>query len=143
MQSRRAHRRGQGGQDLFIGWAQDAGCEISRDQIGNLFAERPGADAERAQVLVGSHLDTVPKGGKFDGPYGVLSGLEIVRTLNEHEVTTSAPVVVVSWSNEEGARFPQPMTGSAVFSGILTLEEALSQPAHDGPTFGVSSPDSA
>jgi N-carbamoyl-L-amino-acid hydrolase len=124
------------GQDLFIEWARDEGCRIVRDRIGNLFAERPGSDETRPQIFVGSHLDTVPRGGKFDGPYGVLAGLEIVRTLNEHDIETEAPLVVVSWANEEGARFPQPAIGSGVFAGVLTLEEALAQPAQDGPSFG-------
>lgn len=124
------------GQELFIAWAQAAGCRIARDRIGNLFAERSGSDDSRPQIMVGSHLDTVPRGGKFDGPLGVLAGLEIVRTLNEHDVQTVAPLVIVSWANEEGARFPQPATGSGVFSGVFALEEALDQQAVDGPTLG-------
>jgi N-carbamoyl-L-amino-acid hydrolase len=125
------------GQALFSSWAEAAGCTVTRDRIGNLFAERPGADPSRPAVFVGSHLDTQPNGGRFDGPYGVLAGLEIVRTLSDHVLQTVAPLVVVSWSNEEGARFPLPTTGSAVFSGALALEDALAQPAHDGPTYGA------
>jgi beta-ureidopropionase / N-carbamoyl-L-amino-acid hydrolase len=87
-------------------------------------------------VLVGSHLDTQPSGGKFDGAYGTLAALEILRTLNDHGVETLAPVVAVSWTNEEGARFPLPCTGSAVFAGRLALDEALAQRAVDGPSFG-------
>src|SRR5262245_37439018 len=117
------------GQDLFAGWARDAGCRVTRDQIGNLYVERAGSDGSRSQILVGSHLDTQPNGGRFDGAYGVLAGLEIVRTLNDHEIGTPAPVAVVSWVNEEGARFPHATTGSAVFSGELSLAEALSQRA--------------
>jgi N-carbamoyl-L-amino-acid hydrolase len=124
------------GQDLFAGWARDAGCRVTRDQIGNLYVERAGSDRSRSQILVGSHLDTQPNGGRFDGAYGVLAGLEIVRTLNDHEIDTPAPVVVVSWVNEEGARFPHATTGSAVFSGELSLDEALSQRAVDGASFG-------
>lgn len=124
------------GQELFVEWAAAAGCLVTRDRIGNLFAERVGSDRTRPQILVGSHLDTQPKGGRFDGAYGVLAGLEIVRTLNDHGVRTGAPIVVVSWTNEEGARFPQPTTGSGVFSGVLTLEQALAQRALDGPSFG-------
>ena len=125
------------GQVLFIAWAEAAGCTVTRDRIGNVFAERPGADPSRPAVFVGSHLDTQPNGGRFDGPYGVLAGLEIVRTLADHDLQTVAPLVVVSWSNEEGARFPFPTTGSGVFSGTLALEDALAQPAHDGPTYGA------
>ena len=122
------------GQVLFTSWAEAAGCTVTRDRIGNLFAERPGADPSRPAVFVGSHLDTQPNGGRFDGPYGVLAGLEIVRTLADHDLRTLAPLVVVSWANEEGARFPLPTTGSGVFSGTLALEDALEQPSHDGPT---------
>ena len=105
--------------DLFEGWARGAGCAISRDRLGNLFAERTGVEPTRPAVLVGSHLDTQPSGGRFDGAYGTLAALEIIRTLNDHKVRTIASVVAVSWTNEEGARFPQPCTGSGVFAGVL------------------------
>jgi N-carbamoyl-L-amino-acid hydrolase len=124
------------GQELFGEWAVAAGCALARDRVGNLFATRPGTDPARPAVLVGSHLDTQPGGGRFDGSVGVLAGLEIVHTLNDLGVETAAPVVVVSWSNEEGARFPLPMTGSAVFAGLLAAEEAEGQRALDGPTYG-------
>jgi N-carbamoyl-L-amino-acid hydrolase len=124
------------GQELFIEWAVAAGCAVTRDRVGNLFATRPGKDPVRPAVLVGSHLDTQPRGGRFDGTVGVLAGLEIVRTLNDLAVETAAPVVVVSWSNEEGARFPLPMTGSTVFAGLLAVEDAQEQRALDGPTYG-------
>ena len=124
------------GQELFGEWAVAAGCALARDRVGNLFATRPGTDPARPAVLVGSHLDTQPGGGRFDGTVGVLAGLEIVHTLNDLGVETAAPVVVVSWSNEEGARFPLPMTGSAVFAGLLAAEEAEGQRALDGPTYG-------
>ncbi|MDX6599966.1 MAG: beta-ureidopropionase / N-carbamoyl-L-amino-acid hydrolase [Gaiellales bacterium] len=124
------------GQALFAGWAEAAGCTVSRDRIGNLFAERPGTDLSRPPVLVGSHLDTQPNGGRFDGTFGALAALEIVRTLNDAGVQTLAPVVIVSWSNEEGARFPLATTGSAVFCGALALEDALAQRALDGPSYG-------
>ena len=122
--------------ELFRTWASEAGCRISRDAAGNLFAERPARRPGRPAVLVGSHLDTQPSGGKFDGAYGTLAALEILRTLNDHEVETVAPVVAVAWTNEEGARFPLPCTGSAVFAGTLPLDEALAQKATDGPSFG-------
>ena len=124
------------GLELFRSWASEAGCRITQDAVGNLFAERPGSGARRPAVLIGSHLDTQPSGGKFDGAYGTLSALEVLRTLNDHDVETVAPVVAVSWTNEEGARFPLPCTGSAVFAGTLSLDEALAQHATDGPSFG-------
>jgi N-carbamoyl-L-amino-acid hydrolase len=124
------------GQALFTGWAEAAGCTVSRDRIGNLFAERPGSDPARPPVLVGSHLDTQPNGGRFDGTFGTLAALEIVRSLNDSGMQTAAPIVMVSWSNEEGARFPFATTGSAVFSGALALEDALAQRALDGPSYG-------
>lgn len=124
------------GLDLLRSWAAEAGCEIGQDEVGNLFAQRSGTAHDRPAVLVGSHLDTQPNGGKFDGAYGTLAALEIVRTLNDHGIETLAPVVVVSWTNEEGARFPLPCTGSAVFAGTLAVEEAIAQRAVDGPSFG-------
>jgi beta-ureidopropionase / N-carbamoyl-L-amino-acid hydrolase len=124
------------GQALFTDWARSSGCVVSRDRVGNLFATRRGADPSRPAVLVGSHLDTQPRGGRFDGTVGVLAGLEIVRTLNDAGIETSAPIVVVSWANEEGARFPLPLTGSSVFAGILAASDAEEQRALDGPTYG-------
>lgn len=123
------------GLELFERWARAEGCRVSRDRVGNCFAERPGMDSSRAPVLVGSHLDTQPRGGRFDGPLGTLAALEIMRTLNEHDVRTIAPVIAVSWINEEGARFPLPCTGSSVFAGVLDFEQAMNQHAYDGPTF--------
>jgi N-carbamoyl-L-amino-acid hydrolase len=124
------------GQALFGEWARTSGYTVTRDGIGNLFATRPGTDPGRSAVLVGSHLDTQPNGGRFDGPVGVLAALELVRTLDEAGIETAAPVVVVSWANEEGARFPLPLTGSSVFAGVLSASEAEAQHALDGPTFG-------
>jgi N-carbamoyl-L-amino-acid hydrolase len=123
------------GQALFIRWVEASGCTVTRDRIGNLFARRRSADPSLAAVVVGSHLDTQPYGGRFDGPVGVLAGLEIVRTLDDAGVTTIAPVVIASWVNEEGARFPLPLTGSSVFAGILDQREAEAQASLDGTTF--------
>src|SRR5262245_7931489 len=120
------------GQALFTEWARAAGCAVTRDRVGNIFATRRGADHDGAAVLVGSHLDTQPHGGRFDGTVGVLAGLEILRTLNDGGVETASPLVVVSWSNEEGARFPLPMTGSSVFAGLLSAGDAEAQRALDG-----------
>jgi N-carbamoyl-L-amino-acid hydrolase len=121
---------------LVAGWLADLGCRVRRDRVGNLFAERVGRHPARGYVLVGSHLDTQPKGGRFDGAYGVLAALEIVRTLKDAGIETDAAVTVVSWTNEEGARFPQPLTGSGVFTGAVPLDDARAQPAVDGPRFG-------
>jgi N-carbamoyl-L-amino-acid hydrolase len=125
------------GQRLFEQWARAAGYEPVRDQIGNLFLRREGTEPGRASVVVGSHLDTQPAGGDFDGPVGVLAGFEILRTLDDAGIRTGAPVVVASWANEEGARFPFPMTGSSVFAGILDRAAAEEQRALDGPSFGA------
>src|SRR5262245_43104440 len=124
------------GQRLFEGWALEAGCELTRDRIGNLFARRDGARPDRPAVVVGSHLDTQPAGGDFDGTVGVLAGLEIVRTLNDAGVRTEAPLVVASWANEEGARFPMALAGSSVFAGIFDQEAVEAHSAIDGPSFG-------
>lgn len=122
------------GQERFVGWVEAAGYRAERDVVGNLFVERAGTDPARPAVFVGSHLDTQPNGGRFDGPLGVLTAFEILRTLDDAGVRTVAPLVLVSWANEEGARFPFPTTGSGVYSGALSLDEALAQPAHDGPS---------
>jgi N-carbamoyl-L-amino-acid hydrolase len=108
--------------DLFIAWCEQAGCQISIDEIGNIFARRQGLNPDRAPVLTGSHLDSQPSGGKFDGAYGVLAGLEIIRTLNDADVQTDAPIEICVWTNEEGSRFAPAMMGSGAFTGILDLK---------------------
>lgn len=108
---------------LFTEWAEDAGCRVSTDPMGNLFARRPGRNKQAPAILIGSHLDTQPTGGRFDGVYGVLAGLEVIRTMNDEALTTSAPVVVASWTNEEGARFPPAMMGSGVWAGAFALDQ--------------------
>ncbi len=110
------------GRDLFVKWCKEAGCLISADQAGNIFARRNGADGIDSAVATGSHLDTQPHGGKFDGIYGVLAGLEVIRSLNDHNVETKHPIDVIVWTNEEGVRFGPPMAGSSVFAGKLPLE---------------------
>ena len=112
------------GRELFMSWCRDAGCEIRLDAIGNIFARRAGRDPIAAPVMTGSHLDTQPTGGKFDGIYGVLAGLEVMETLNDRGIETDHPVEVVVWTNEEGSRFDTAMMGSAVWSGAMPLEEA-------------------
>ncbi|MEM1153853.1 MAG: Zn-dependent hydrolase [Pseudomonadota bacterium] len=107
------------GRELFVQWCLAAGCDVSVDEVGNIFARRPGLDDALPVVLAGSHLDTQPTGGKFDGVYGVLAGLEVVRTLNDQNIQTSAPLEVVAWTNEEGARFAPALLGSGVWSGVF------------------------
>jgi beta-ureidopropionase / N-carbamoyl-L-amino-acid hydrolase len=122
--------------DLVTGWMRDAGLVISVDKIGNIFGRRPGRDNSLPPVMTGSHIDTQPTGGKFDGCYGVMAGLEVMRTLNERGVVTEAPLELVIWTNEEGARFVPVMMGSGVFAGVFPLEAALN--ATDGSGFRVS-----
>ncbi len=109
---------------LFAAWAQAAGCGVREDAIGNLFVHRAGLNDALPVVLTGSHLDTQPTGGKFDGIYGVVAGLEVVESLNEAGITTLHPIEVGVWCNEEGCRFPMAMMGSAVWSGRLPLDTA-------------------
>ncbi len=113
------------GRRLLASWAQAAGCTVRTDAIGNLFVHRAGSDERLPVVMTGSHLDTQPTGGKFDGVYGVLAGLEVIETLNERAITTRHPLELCVWCNEEGSRFPMAMMGSAVWAGRLPLEEAL------------------
>ena len=124
------------GRELFSAWARGAGLELRADRAGNLFARRAGFDPDRPAVMAGSHLDTQPNGGRFDGVFGVLSALEAVQALNDAGIETAAPVEVVNWTNEEGGRFPQFCTGSAVYAGAATLEEVRALPAFDGPSYG-------
>lgn len=110
------------GRDLYVSWCRAAGCEISVDSMGNIFARRQGADDSLPPVVAGSHLDTQPTGGKFDGVYGVLAGLEVIRTLDDANVETEHPIEVVCWTNEEGARFSPAMLGSGVWAGEFSLD---------------------
>jgi len=112
------------GRDLFVSWCKAEGCSIRVDRMGNVFARRSGTDDSLPPVIVGSHLDTQPTGGKFDGVFGVLAGLEVIRTLNAHQQQTRTPVEVVVWTNEEGARFSPAMIGSGVWSGEFELAHA-------------------
>lgn len=120
--------------DLFCRWASEAGCTVSVDPIGNIFARRAGKDPSAAPVMIGSHLDTVPTGGKFDGAYGVIAGLEVLRRLDELAITTRAPIELVSWTNEEGSRFSPMTLGSSVFTGDIALDFALARRDPDGIT---------
>lgn len=120
------------GRALFADWARAAGCTVRVDGIGNLFARRAGLDDSLPAVLAGSHLDTQPTGGRFDGVYGVLAGLEVLETLADRRLVTRHPIEVGVWCNEEGCRFPMAMMGSAVWAGRLALPEALALADRDG-----------
>jgi N-carbamoyl-L-amino-acid hydrolase len=122
------------GRDLFVRWCRDAGCEVTSDVVGNLFARRPGRRPGRPSVATGSHLDTQPHGGKFDGIYGVLAGLEVVRALNDARIETEAPIDVVVWTNEEGVRFGPPLGGSSAFAGVVDVEKLHATVTLDGTT---------
>ncbi len=124
------------GRALFRSWCEAAGLTVTVDGIGNMFARRPGRNNDLPPILMGSHLDTQPTGGRFDGVFGVLAGLEVVRTLNDLGMETEAPLEVVNWTNEEGGRFPPPMVGSAVFAGQMELAKALDIRDLDGARFG-------
>ena len=124
------------GRHLFQRWCEDAGCTMGVDTMGNMFATRPGTDPDALPVYVGSHLDTQPTGGKYDGVLGVLSGLEIVRTLNDLGIRTKHPIVVTNWTNEEGTRFAPPMLSSGVFAGLHTQDWAYDREDAAGLKFG-------
>jgi len=125
------------GRDLVTGWCREAGLTVTVDRIGNIFARRDGTDPSRAPVLSGSHIDTQPSGGRFDGNYGVLAALEVVRTLNAQGIRTAAPVEVAIWTNEEGTRFQPVMMGSGVFAGVFELEHTLCRTDLDGRSVGA------
>jgi N-carbamoyl-L-amino-acid hydrolase len=120
------------GRELFAHWCREAGLTLSVDRIGNLFARRAGTDPHAAPVMMGSHLDTQPEGGRFDGVYGVLAGLEVIRRLDDLGIQTHKPLEIAVWTNEEGARFTPAMLGSAVFTGSLALEKGLASSDADG-----------
>jgi N-carbamoyl-L-amino-acid hydrolase len=122
------------GRDLVVGWGREAGLAITVDQIGNVFMRREGSNPALAPIVTGSHIDTQPTGGKFDGNYGVLAGLEVVRTLNDLNITTEAPIEVAFWTNEEGSRFVPVMMGSGVFCGAFSLETAYAAKDLEGKT---------
>ncbi len=120
------------GRALLSRWAQAAGCDVRLDAIGNMFVRRRGIDESLPVVMTGSHLDTQPTGGKFDGVYGVLAGLEVIESLNEHGIATRHPIELCVWCNEEGSRFPMAMMGSAVWSGRLSVHDAYALTDRDG-----------
>jgi N-carbamoyl-L-amino-acid hydrolase len=124
------------GRDLVTRWAREAGMTVTIDKIGNGFMRRPGRNNSLPPIMTGSHIDTQPTGGKFDGNYGVLAGLEVVRTLNDHGIETEAPIEVAFWTNEEGSRFVPVMMGSGVFAKAFTLEHAYAATDTEGKTVG-------
>ncbi len=124
------------GRDLFIEWCTAIGCAIEIDDMGNIFARRAGRNNDLPPIVAGSHLDTQPHGGKFDGVYGVLAALEAVRTIHDANVETQAPVEIVVWTNEEGSRFAPAMIASGVYAGLFEKEYAWSRADSDGKTIG-------
>ncbi len=110
------------GRDLVTSWGKAAGLTVTVDKIGNVFMRRAGKSASLSPIACGSHIDTQPTGGKFDGNYGVLAGMEVIRTLNDKNIQTEAPIEVIFWTNEEGSRFVPVMMGSGVFAGAFSLE---------------------
>ena len=125
------------GRDMFVRWCEEAGCTIRIDKMGNIFARRRGRNDDLAPVITGSHLDSQPTGGRFDGVYGVLAGLEVIRTLNDLGYETERPLEVAVWTNEEGCRFAPAMIASGVFAGVYDLAYGLSLQDSEGQTFGA------
>jgi beta-ureidopropionase / N-carbamoyl-L-amino-acid hydrolase len=124
------------GRRLFQRWCEDAGLTMGVDEMGTMFAMRPGEDPDALPVYVGSHLDTQPTGGKYDGVLGVLGGLELVRSLNDLGIRTKRPIVVTNWTNEEGTRFAPAMLASGVFAGVLDRDWAYDRRDAKGLRFG-------
>ena len=124
------------GRRLFQRWCAEAGLSMGVDQMGTMFMTRPGTDPDALPVYVGSHLDTQPTGGKYDGVLGVLAGLELVRSMNDLGIKTKHPIVVTNWANEEGARFAPAMLASGVFAGVHTLDYAYARQDQAGLTYG-------
>jgi len=126
------------GRDAFRAHCEAAGLTVRVDEIGNMFARRPGRDPNRLPVLFGSHLDSQPSGGKFDGALGVIAGLEVMRSLNDHNIVTEAPVELVNWTDEEGSRFGHSLMGSGVWAGVFSLEKAYGLIDPDGVTVATA-----
>ena len=124
------------GRDLFKSWCEQAGMTLGIDRMGTMFATRNGEDPEALPVYVGSHLDTQPTGGKYDGVLGVLGALEIIRSLNDLNIRTKHPIVVTNWTNEEGTRFAPPMLASGVFAGMHDEQWAYDREDIEGKKFG-------
>ena len=121
---------------LLQKWASEAGMSMKVDELGSMFFKRDGTDKNALPVVIGSHLDTQPTGGKYDGVLGVLAGLEVIRTLNDLNIQTKRPILVVNWTNEEGSRFPPAMMASAGYAGIYDVKTLLEATDYDGNVFG-------
>jgi len=124
------------GRALFQSWCEAAGCTMGLDQMGNMFARREGTDPDALPVYMGSHLDTQPTGGKYDGILGVLGGLEVLRSMNDLNIQTKHPIVLTNFTNEEGTRYAPAMLASGVFAGIHTQDWAYAREDAEGKTFG-------
>ena len=124
------------GRNLFKSWCEEIGCTVAVDKMGNMFGRREGTEPDLPPVMIGSHLDSQPTGGKFDGPLGVLSALEVLRTLEDLDIKTKHPIEVVNFTNEEGSRFAPAMVASGVFAGAFDLEFAYSREDADGLKLG-------
>ncbi|MBW1962371.1 MAG: Zn-dependent hydrolase [Deltaproteobacteria bacterium] len=122
--------------DLFVKWLQEIGLKVTIDDMGNIFGRRPGKKDDLPSVMCGSHIDTQPKGGRFDGILGVMGGLEVLRTLNDNEIETLRSIVVANWTNEEGTRFSPPMAGSGVWTGKLDKHWIYDRTDMQGKKFG-------
>lgn len=125
------------GRDQVVAWCREAGLAVRVDAVGNVFARRAGTDPSARAVATGSHIDTQPTGGKFDGNYGVLAGLEVMRTLNDRGIRTRAPLELVFWTNEEGTRFTPVMMGSGAFAGVFSTDFVQAQADREGATVGA------
>jgi len=121
---------------LFRKWCEAEGCTVKVDEMGNMFARRPGADDALPPVMMGSHLDTQPTGGKFDGALGVLGALEVVRSLNDLKIKTRRPIEIANWTNEEGSRYAPAMIASGVFAGVFDKEFAYARKDSEGKALG-------
>jgi beta-ureidopropionase / N-carbamoyl-L-amino-acid hydrolase len=124
--------------EQFCAWMREAGCTLSIDQMGNIFARRPGRKDGAPPVMIGSHLDTVPTGGRFDGVIGVMAGVELIRTLEDRRIGTEHPIEVVVWTNEEGSRFSPFTLGSMVFAGQVSLDFAHGRGEVTAPGSGIT-----
>ncbi len=124
------------GREQFAAWCREAGLTLSSDAIGNVFARREGEDPDAPAIVIGSHLDSQPTGGRYDGAYGVMCALEVIRSLNDHGMRTRAPIEIVSWANEEGTRFQPALMGSSVFTGRMALADALQAQDEEGVSVG-------
>ncbi|SBW06083.1 Amidase, hydantoinase/carbamoylase family [uncultured delta proteobacterium] len=124
------------GRDLFVTWCREAGLEVAWDEMGTIYATRPGKDNSLLPLAFGSHLDTQPTGGKYDGILGVLGGLEVMRALNDNKAVTDRPLVLIDWTNEEGSRFVPSMMASGIYTGLFKYEDMLKATDANGKVLG-------